>query len=67
MQKGKKVVVFYVQEGKRVVYYIGNFLKWKRKGKRILLYRKSDRSYQEFDVRSPGCLWYGRVGEWLSG
>jgi hypothetical protein len=63
LKAGEKVMVLYVQEGKRISYYVGNFLK--KKGSTFLLTRRVDRSFQAFPSMSPGVLLL--KGEWLSG
>lgn len=60
---GERIIVVYVQEGKRISYYIGNLLKEKN----LFLSRRVDRSFQKFRKGSPNLLYVERIGEWLSG
>lgn len=54
LKKGKNYIVVYYQEGKRLSYYSGNYLKEKKKNR--WYYRKMDRSIQKFFLESPHYL-----------
>lgn len=54
LKKGKNYIVIYYQEGKRLSYYSGNYLKEKKDYR--WYYRKMDRSNQKFFLESPHYL-----------
>lgn len=48
---GDPVFLFYYQEGKRLAYYTGILVK--KNKKQWLVYRSSDRSFQQMPLKSP--------------
>lgn len=51
---GDPVFLFYYQEGKRLAYYTGILVKKNKKN--WLIYRSSDRSFQQIPLESPAFL-----------